>query len=359
MRPQQQRAHRGTSQFAILVSARGAIVIALAVMSAGPVPMLHGQQADPDIERQAPQATTPRDQAAEPAVAPEDVTRADDQITRQEKGTVPLQAVVTEVSGRVDWAQVGTSPAAKAGWTPVKVDDRLVDGMQIRTGLRSYVNLRFGETTFISIRSATYVSLAEAIKGATVEAVRLDLGYGTVRGASTEGEIRSQVVVESTKATMAKRGTDGWEISVEPHTGRFQISLARYGLVEAIQRLAEGRSRSKLVRPGEYATNTNIANLWLKQAVFDRNVAFFEATAVTSSDSDFSTDHPRGYSVMAPGAGAQAWSLAARTGQQSVLQQMIGAGQQTPDLVVLTPPPQRRPDGNFGTGPSFRVLVPR
>ncbi len=70
-----------------------------------------------------------------------------------------LPAIVTEVSGTVEWAKPGVSPLASKGWTPVKWKDRLEPGTQIRTGLRSYVHLRFGKTTVASIRSATNPSI--------------------------------------------------------------------------------------------------------------------------------------------------------------------------------------------------------
>ena len=69
-----------------------------------------------------------------------------------------------------------------------------------------------------------------------------------------EGKLRSDVVVDSTVATLAKRGTEGWQMRVEPMTGRFKISLAEYGLVDAVSKLRAAGRMSRTVRPGEYVT---------------------------------------------------------------------------------------------------------
>lgn len=264
-------------------------------------------------------------------------------------------ARVIEVSGSVDWASAETSPLVDEGWSPVQLHDELAPGTQIRTGLRSHVNLQFGETTVVSIRSATHASVDQFYRSATTETVRVGLGYGTVRGGSTEGPLEADVQVESTVATLAKRGTEGWQLWVEPTTGRFRVSLADHGLVEAIQRLGPGRTRSKTVRPGEYATPQNMANLWLTQAAFDRNVQFYASETITTADAVAVNRTTRGVGVLSPGAGA---GLADYSGRSS-----LGRGRTTlpsipnqPATMVLQP--LARAEGNFGTGTTFRVLRP-
>ena len=274
----------------------------------------------------------------------------------QEQARTPA-AVVIEVGGSVDWALPGVSPLVDDGWSPVKVDDTLTPGTQIRTGLRSHVNLRFGETTLVSIRSATHASIDKFYKSTTTETVRVGLAYGTVRGGSTEGPMKADVQVDSTMATLAKRGTEGWQMWVEPSTGRFRVSLAEHGLVEAIQRVGAGRTRSKRVRPGEYATPANIANLWLSQANFDRDVHFYAAESVTVADAGSLNRTTRGVGVLAPGAGAGLRnysgrsSLGRRTGGLPIIPN-------PPATMVFQRQPQVRPEGNFGTGTTFRVLRP-
>ena len=273
----------------------------------------------------------------------------------------PLPAVVIEVDGSADWAKVGVSPLVNDGWTAVKVDDRLDPGTQIRTGLRSHVNLKFGETTVVSLRSATFASLDQLYRSANVENVRIGLGYGTVRGGSSEGEFRADVIVDSPIATLAKRGTEGWQLEVEPGTGRFRVSLAEYGLVEAIQKLGQDRSRSRLVRPGEYANRANIANMWIKQNIFDHNVTFYQSESITEADAEFTLTNTKGFDVLAPGGGSSLLDVSGRVSADFVLNQIesnFPAGTPPPTTAVGQPEPITRPEGNFGTGLTFRAMVP-
>jgi hypothetical protein len=239
------------------------------------------------------------------------------------------------------------------------LDDRLEVRSQIRTGLRSSLNLRLGQT-ILSIRSGSLASIERFHRDAGREVVNIGLGYGTVRGGSTEGAFRSDVVIDSTVATLAKRGTEGWQMSVEPVTGRFHISLAEHGLVEAIQKMQREKRPSRLIRPGEYATETSIANLWIKQDIFDRNVNFFEPEGASASDAEFNAENTRGYGVMAPGGGSVLPGLSGQANAQFVLDQLAARSPAAPrSTVVIEPGTLGRPEGNFGTGPTFRVRVGR
>ena len=316
--------------------------------------------AQPEQNRAASQAGAVQEpkpeQDSQTAQAKPQPTRAD-----EEPFVEPLSAVVIEVSGTVDRAKPGVSPLASEGWTPVKWKDQLDAGTQIRTGLRSAVHLQFGKTTVVAIRNATHASIDQIYRSAKTEHVQIGLGYGTVRGGSVEGTLQSQVVVDSPVATLAKRGTEGWEMSVEPMTGRFRVSLAEYGLVEAVKKLRDAGRISRTVRPGEYATDANIANMWIKQDIFDRNVKFYQAEAVTVADSDFSTENTRGYGVLAPGGGSELATVAGRNSANFALDQLSERypGANRPGTTVLIPEgPVQRPEGNFGTGRTFKVLLP-
>ena len=303
----------------------------------------HGQQQAAGPAAKATASADPaRQSAAEPAVE-------------------ALPALVIEVNGAVEWARPGVSPLESAGWTPVKWKDRLPAGTQIRTGLRSSVHLQFGKTTVVAMRSATHASIDQLYRSATTEHVRLGLAYGTVRGGSVEGKVRSDVVVDSTVATLAKRGTEGWEMQVESMTGRFKISLAEYGLIEAMQKLRSPGRRSRSVRPGEYVTDVNIANMWIKQDIFDRNVTFYQADAVTVADADFTAENTRGYGVLAPGGGSTLVDASTRVSSDFVLDQIAERfpGGMLPPTTVITPTqPIQRPEGHFGTSQTFRVMLP-
>ena len=116
---------------------------------------------------------------------------------------------------------------------------------------------------------------------------------------------------------------------------------------------------SRNVRPGEYATDANIANMWIKQDIFDRNVKFYEAEAVTVADADFSAEHTRGYGVLAPGGGSELVAASHRVSSDFVLEQVaenFPDGTLPPTTVIL--PVVRRPEGHFGTGSTFKVLLP-
>lgn len=290
-----------------------------------------------------------------------DVPKTQTPLPDEKKEPESLPALVVDVGGTVDWAAAGVSPLVTDGWTAVAVGDRLDPTTQIRTGLRSFVNLQFGETTTVSIRSITHASIDQFYRSAKTENVRIGLGYGTVRGGSSEGEVRSDIIVDSPVATLAKRGTEGWEINVEPGTGRFRISLAEYGLVEAVQKLAGDRTRSRLVRPGEYATPANIANVWVKQDIFNRTVAFYSPEAVSEADAEFATQNSRGYAVLAPGGGSALVDLSGRVSADFVLAQTaagLPAGVLPPNIAIGRPGPIGRPEGNFGTPRTFKAFVP-
>jgi len=269
--------------------------------------------------------------------------------------TVP-SALAIEVAGKASWAIAGTSPIVADGWTPIAVGDELKPGTLIRTGLRSHVNLQFGETTTVSIRSASYASIDQFFRNATTETVRIGLGYGTVRGGSSEGEIRADVAVTAPVATLAKRGTEGWEIGVEAGTGRFRISLAEHGLVEAIKSVSGRRIASRRVLPGQYATNVNIANMWISQDIFDRNVAFYEARFVTASDARFFAANTGSYATLDPGGGSTLADLSGRFSRSFVLANRPGSGVRPllPILPIGLAGPNSRPEGNFGTGGIFK-----
>ena len=273
---------------------------------------------------------------------------------------VQPEAIVMEVAGVVDRAAPGTSPLVAEGWTAITVNDRLAPGTLIRTGLRSHVNLQFGVTTTVSIRSASFASIDQYYRSATTETVRVGLGYGTVRGGSTEGTIRSDVSVDTPVATLAKRGTEGWEVWSEAATGRFTISLAEYGLVEAVKKLPRGATQSRSVRPGEYATQANIANMWIEQDIFDRKVWFYDAAALSDGEADFAAANSRGYATLGPGAGREVLDFSGRASGDFGLQQTAG---RLPPRAV--PPgfaisrPIDRPEGNFGTAAAFKPIIRR
>jgi len=324
--------------------ARGYLILAVAVAllcaSLG-LPRAFAQQAD---------TTTP---ATKPA---DNTETADTKLTEAEE----LRAEVIEVKGLVERSAIGPGQAdtAEVAWTPVKQGEKLSGGTQIRTGLRAHLVLRFGDTSVVMIKRATLASIDQFYREADTEAVRLGLGYGAVRGGTTEGTVRSDFVVDSTVATLAKRGTEGWEFQVEPYTGRFHVSLAESGLLEALEKLTGQR---RLVRPSEYANHANIGAMWVKQDIFDRTVHFFAAESISGSDLAFSMRNPDGIGVTGPGLGTEARVLSGRPAAQAPPDRLDGRrGQQNLfDTLLLQPSFVVRPEGDFGVGPTFDVLLPK
>lgn len=343
------------------------ILIALAPLGSAFAQDQKPQPTSPSANESAKQEQSKHGEAQQPtppaqALAPAEPQPVSEKKSEESQKPEPLSAIVIEVGGSVDRAKAGVSALVDDGWTASKVGDRYESGTQIRTGLRSHVNLQFGQTTTVSVRSATYASIDQFYASAAVENVRIGLGYGTVRGGSSEGEIKSDVIVDSPVATLAKRGTEGWELEVEPMTGRFRVSLAEYGIVEAIQKTVDGRAaQSRTVLPSQYATQANIANMWVNQNIFNRNVTFYSPEAQTKSESEFATQNNRGLNVLAPGSGVDVVSSSQRVSAQSILN---SANNNIPpnflpaNTAIGLRSPLGRPEGNFGTGTTFRAVAP-
>jgi len=267
----------------------------------------------------------------------------------------PLKAVVIEVEGNVEFATGDADMFDTSAWAPVELNMELGANTQIRTGIRSHCTLQFGsgpDITVIQLRRATLARISDYRRTIDEQRIRIGLGYGAVRGGSTEGTLRSDVVVDSTVATLAKRGTEGWEIEIEPISGTFRISLAQSGLVEAFSK-ALGRGRD--VSPDEYATGQNIARMWINQDIFDRAVRFYEPFALSVAEIDFLSEQTTGYAHL--GAGSN--QLFDDVGRRPTTYGLPTNPLPWLGTVILQPLPVRRPEGNFGFAPTFRVLVGR
>ena len=291
-----------------------------------------------------------------------DESKASQSVDTADNADATLKADVIEVKGAVEYAHVGADPLDAAAWKPVAEGMKLGVDTQIRTGIRSRCVLMFGDApdqTVISLRRATLASIGDFRKTPDEQRIRIGLGYGAVRGGSSEGTLRSDVVIESTVATLAKRGTEGFQIEIEPMSGFFRISLAESGLVEAF---SNETNRRKSVRPGEYATNTNIARMWINQDIFDRAVKFYEVESVSPADLKFLTRNTTGFSSLAPN-GSGVFSFATRDRRRRDLpltnSNLSLLQQQQLQTLLLQRLPVRRPEGNFGFGRTFRVLAPR
>ena len=257
-----------------------------------------------------------------------------------------VEARVGEVQGSVKKAPIGTNTADADGWSDVKIDDLLGAGLQIKTGFRSYVTLMFGDDTVVHVKQLSNASINDYYTTGTEKSVRLGLGYGTIRGGSTESELRSDVVVDSTVATLAKRGTEGWQIGVDPSTGRFNVSVSRSGLVEALS-LLTGNSRT--VGASEYANQLNIMMMWVRQDIYDRLATFYPQEGQSDTDFDVGAFNTGGTSVLSPGSGTES----TEGGQRSQSGGIGGTGEVPPPLGVTF---VDRPEADFGIAPTLRDL---
>ena len=268
----------------------------------------------------------------------------------------PLMATVIEVAGGVDYAPVDADPLDATAWKPVTTDMKLGADTQIRTGLRSHCTLLFGEKpdqTVISVRRATLACIADVYRSKTEQRIRIGLGYGAVRGGSTEGTLRSDVVIDSPVATLAKRGTEGFEMEVAPVGDFFRVSLARSGLVTALSRTQDMR---RTVRPGQYVSQRTIARTWVNQESFDRTVRFFDVGSMSAADTQFTTRAATGLGSVAPGGGRDLRDLAAR--DTSVRRRPGLPPLHNMTTVLFRPMTTQRPEGNFGFGRRLRVMAP-
>ncbi len=264
-----------------------------------------------------------------------------------------LEAVVIEVHGSVKRAPVGVKASEKAGWTPVAVNDRLTSGTQIKVGMvRSDVVLRFGDDTVVQIRKMSLASIDDFYRDPEKQTVRLSLGYGAVRGGSVESELRSDLVVDSTVATLAKRGTEGLGMEVEPSTMYFEARLTRSGLLSLLSALSRN---PRTIQPGEYANDDNVDMMPVEQKLFDLEVKFYSDESKSEGEASFASRNSTGNAVLSPASGSEA---------------AFGSGQNDPDFVsgiidrrdpaLVTPPPPAfviRPEGDFGVPNTFGALL--
>ncbi|MCB9850555.1 MAG: hypothetical protein H6817_07605 [Phycisphaerales bacterium] len=301
-----------------------------------------------------PVATSKPATSVQPAAATGNV--ADPQAPADPAEGEELRAIVIEVEGTVESAPGDANALDMDAWKPVEKDQQIAPDTQIRTGMRSKCTLQFGEgpnLTVIQLRRGTLAKISDYRRTIDEQRIRIGLGYGAVRGGSSEGTLRSDVVVDSTVATLAKRGTEGWEIEIEPVSGTFHISLARSGLVEAFSKDAEERRR---VHPGEYATDGNIARMWINQEIFDRAISPYEFQSLSPDDIDFMVANRTGYSSLGPG-GNQLYGAGTRRPPAAGFGD--GSGYRYFPTMIFERGPVQRPEGNFGFGPTFRVLVPK
>ena len=258
----------------------------------------------------------------------------------------PGSARVLRTTGRVS-VSIPDAQGNFGAWREARADDLLPQGTRIRTRTRAHVLLQFGDDTIVVIERATLASIDQFVKSTDTAAIQLGLGHGSIRGGVSERTLRSDLTIDTPTATLSKRGTIDFRIEYEPSYGRFRISLAEQGLVEALNRIL---NQSRDVLPGQYVTQ--LMARWIDTAMFDRFIPMISTVGQTSAESWFNVLSHSGFIITLPGAGAEGWSFVGRRGGE---------------LAGMPPQPQQdmrrsrfdfsfddgvrnRPEGNFGTG---------
>jgi hypothetical protein len=273
-----------------------------------------------------------------------------------------LRYLVTEVTGKVRYAEIGTDPKQDAGWTQAKVGDQLGAGLQIYVPpIRSRIKMvarPADPPTVILIEQGTLVGLSELHldKTANVAKSRVKLAYGAVRAGVAEGGTRSDMEIESPVATLSKRGTDIFRF--ESRNGRFTMSLSEQGrgLIEAIQtHSAEygglNQTRSRFVTPGQYVTQAMMRAI--DNVRFDRNVNVTDNFGLQGLDQMLTLmNNHGGFAFLLPPGNTTFNLTGAAPISQTGLPQNGAQNQQVQNLLLptLTTPVKNAPSGSFGVG---------
>ncbi|MEE9293731.1 MAG: hypothetical protein V3W34_02035 [Phycisphaerae bacterium] len=268
-------------------------------------------------------------------------------------GRRAMDAVAAEVSGNVKRAAAGVDAKDKDGWTQVQLNDNLPAGTQIKTAFRSFVTLRFGNDTVVRVRAMTLASIDEFTQTQTEQSVRLSLGYGAIRGGTVERELRSELVVDSTVATLAKRGTQGLVFEVVPEVGYFEASLTRSGLLSLLHKAL---NVEKDVAAGESINQDTMTDLASDLQLKDLKFKFFSDTMETSSESGFSSKNTTGSSATQPGSGTESTNNT-KQNDPSFVSQIIEGTLPPEEEVEPFPTFAERAEGDFGVPDTIGAIL--
>lgn len=282
--------------------------------------------ADKDSAGQEPAGSSPSTSPA--ATAPSDLVRAR----------------VIEVRGDAQ-----ASAMDPVDWRKLKVNDELVEGTQIRTGINASVKLQIGQQepyTALIVQAMSHVYFTEGRLTGDSKKVRVGVGYGHIRAGVAEGGLKSDFTVDSPVATLSKKGTWNFGLYYERGTNHFDVYLLDRGLVDVLNK---DLGISRELHPGEAVTRA--MRRWLDEAPLRRNIPVVDVLGQSNLTVAFNRVDTDGLRVINP-EGGQATGLAfsrTQAGNFSPAQQILPV--QRP---IVTPPvgqgPFTRPEGFFGTG---------
>lgn len=255
---------------------------------------------------------------------------------------------VTSVEGRVRVAPSGTDILRDEGWTLLKLGDFIRAGQQVRVPVRSRVKLtaRPAEPpTVLLIESSSTVNFSELALREGVARQRLQISYGAVKAGVAEGEVRSDMEIESPTATLSKKGTDifGFEVQAD---GRFTMFLSPQGrgLVQGILNQAGGfgssKVQSRFLTPGQWISQQMMRAI--ENMPFDQKVLVSDPYGLVGADQLFALLNDRGgISFLLP-AGSSPWNILGGPSQRD--------GLTTTPQTSPTDPIQNLTSSLFGTG---------
>lgn len=245
---------------------------------------------------------------------------------------------VIEVEGRARVAPTGTDVMRDEGWTLIKQGDFIRAGQQLRVPTRSRVKLvaRPAEPpTVVLFETSTLVNISELAMENGVARSRIQIAHGAVKAGVAEGEIRSDMEIESPTATLSKKGTDIFGMEVQPD-GRFTMFLSEQGrgLVQGILTQSGGfgasQLRSRNLTPGQWITQQMARAI--DNVQFDRKVLVNDVYGLTGVDQLFTLLNDRGgISFMLP-TGNSPWSFFGNATPRDGIFSSLGAQQQNQSI---------------------------
>lgn len=274
-----------------------------------------------------------------------------------------LRFRVLEVRGIAKWGALDLDPKSPVGWKRVQVGDEYGAGIQIATNVRSKVKLVMEPATpptIVMIESMALASIDELAKRDEMALTRLGLAYGAIRAGVAESEVRSDLEIRSPVATLSKRGTWDFRLFVESGTGKFQMSLAERGLLEAIHN-ATGKRR--YVLPGQQINQ--LMSRWVETASFLRPITVQDLFGLKGTEKIFLQYFGDGLGVITPdgdpaGVLNRSGTTADKLGGLGDLLNSLQNSNQSSQQLQLSQALQNRlgsgpgvisrPDGNFGVG---------
>ncbi len=240
---------------------------------------------------------------------------------------VPMTFQVYRLDGTVRVSKIGTSPTASTGWTSLKVGDHVGAGTQINVPLRSSIQLiqqPSDPPTIVMIESSTFASFDDLRMKDGKAITRLSIDRGAIRaGVVEEGSAKSDLEIRSPNATLSKRGTYGFRFWVGAG-GRWEMSLADRGLVEAIQR---NGSQRRMIYPGQ-SVNQRMSQ-WIQTARFNLPVNVQDLYGLKGADAQFNMLNNSGFGFLLLGTSTQGIGpkqFAAPNGGTGILNALGGQG---------------------------------